>query len=138
MDSTIVAGVGGAVVGAVFTAGGTWWVSVRLDRQRENRRLIAAIVIVVAEIQENISRLAQPQDLTDGDWNQNKAAMAGLSLRNEDLWVRVRTLYGAMFEAKFDRAAVPQSDALRAVVGGLTTERKELEREIQGFSSLFR
>ncbi len=138
MDSTIVAGVGGAVVGAVFTAGGTWWVSVRLDRQRENRRLIAAIVIVVAEIQENISRLARPRDLTDGDWIQNKAAMAGLSLRNEDLWVRVRTLYGTMFEAKLDRAAVPHSDVLRAVVGGLITERKALEKEIKGFSSLFR
>jgi hypothetical protein len=43
VDSSIVAGVIGAVLGALFTAGGTWWVSTRLDRQRENRRLFAAI-----------------------------------------------------------------------------------------------
>ena len=76
MDSAITSGIVGAVVGAVFTAGGTWAVSVRLDRQRDSRRLIAAIGVVAAEIEENANRLsrrnAQLEDLTLGDWTQKQ------------------------------------------------------------------
>src|SRR4051794_5408678 len=85
MAADFVSGVVGAGLGAVFTAGGTWWVSVRLDRQREARRMIAAIHVVVAELAENSQRISArraPSQVTFRDWATNKAALAGLSIRD--------------------------------------------------------
>jgi hypothetical protein len=99
-----VTGVIGAALAAIFTAGGTWWVSTLLDRQRENRRLFGAIGVVAAEVKENRGRIDRFQEkgltahdtgrrLTLGDWETNKAALSGLRLRNERLWDQVADLY---------------------------------------------
>src|SRR4029453_17286196 len=109
VDSQIAAGAIGAVLGAIFTAGGTWWVSVRLDRQRENRLLIGAIAVVSAELEENSDRIKRlgreglgaqelGRRLTLGDWATTKAALAGLALRDESLWKNVVDTYGAIYE----------------------------------------
>jgi hypothetical protein len=139
MDSVIASGIVGAVVGAVFTAGGTWAVSVRLDRQRDSRRLIAAIGVVAAEIEENANRLsrsnARLEDLTLGDWTHNKPALAALALRNDPLWTRVVSLYGEIFEAQLKRGTPPSATALRDTRERLLAEYASLEREIRGFSS---
>lgn len=114
-------------------------VSVRLDRQRTNRGLIAAIGVVAAEIEENTARLARSdgrlQDLTNGDWTQNKSALATLALRNEPLWARVVGLYGQIFEAQMRGAESPSVDQLRDVKERLLSESASLEKEIRGFSS---
>ena len=139
----VVSSVIGAVIASIATAGATWWVSIRLDRQRENRQLSAAVGVVSAEIKENVRRLARAncdlKDLTMGDWGKNKATLAALALRaNDHLWERVVELYGEIFEAQQGRAEPPTPEHLQSLVGLLAAEQSHLEREIKGFRSLGR
>jgi hypothetical protein len=140
--SDIVAGTVGAVLGALFTVGGTWWVSVRLDRQREHRELIAAIGIVAAELEENRHRVANGctanglrQRLTLADWASNKGAFASLALRDEALWEAVVDTYGAIHEFRSGwRADHPSTDQLSGLVKQLHGVQRELRQEIRAFS----
>jgi hypothetical protein len=148
VDSQIAAGAVGAVLGAIFTAGGTWWVSVRLDRQRENRVLISAIAVVSAELEENSDRIKRlgredlgaqelGRRLTLGDWATTKAALAGLALRDESLWKNVVDTYGAIYESKTS-GEPPQAADLDDLRGKLMQEQERLQREIESFFSLRR
>jgi hypothetical protein len=140
VDSEIVAGVIGAVLGAVFTAGGTWWVSIRLDRQRENRRLIGAIRVVTAELGENRTRIDRlgPDEagkhLTLGDWDANKAALAGLLLRNEPLWDELVKACGQIYEGMSEPQKAPAVQELDRLTGDLIEEQEALREEIRAFS----
>ena len=93
------------MVGALVTAGGTWWVSVRLDRQRDHRNLITAIGILSAELEDNRQRISDRNNrvplekrVTIGDWNAMKGPFAGLWLRDKELWQAVVNTYGLIFE----------------------------------------
>jgi hypothetical protein len=111
-----------AVAGAGATVGGTWWVSVLLNRQREEREVLNALRVVSTELEENNDRIKklplrqQPPSpdlqcelhLTLGDWANNKGALAVLAIHNEHLWESVRKVYGEIYEAK--RGKVPKSD----------------------------
>jgi hypothetical protein len=138
MDPDLVSGVVGAGLGAALTAGATWWVSVRLDRQREHRRLIAAIDVVTAELTENglrIERGAEPTDMTFGDWSTSKASLAGLALRDTDLWTSVVEAYGRIYEWQKGRGAEPPSpESLVDITHALMRHRESLRREIRAFS----
>jgi hypothetical protein len=145
VDSQIAAGAIGAVLGAIFTAGGTWWVSVRLDRQRENRVLISAIAVVSAELEENSDRIKRlghdglgaqelGRRLTLGDWATTKAALAGLALRDESLWKNVVDTYGAIYESKTS-GEPPRAADLDDLRGKLMREQERLQREIESFSA---
>jgi hypothetical protein len=156
VSSEVVAGAIGAAFGAVFTVGGTWWVSTLLDRQRENRRLIGAIGVVSAEVEENrirIERLGAKcvsaheagKRLTLGDWSSNKSALAGLLLRNEPLWDEVVGVYGVIFEAISSGGEPADVDRLAELkrrlddlVRPLATEQLALRHEIRVFSTPFR
>jgi hypothetical protein len=128
--SEIAAGAVGAVLGAIFTAGGTWWVSVRLDRQRENRVLIGAIAVVAQELEENRQRITRGEQLTLEDWANNKVAMSGLELRDPSLWKEVVETYGAIYERTPLRAEELENLRLR-----LKQQQERLRREIYAFSS---
>lgn len=156
VSSEIWAGVIGAAIGAIFTAGGTWWVSTLLDRQRENRRLIGALGVVSAELEENRGRIERLQAnglsahetgerLTLGDWHGNKSALAGLTLRNRQLWDDVVAVYGVIFEAitsDGEPADEQRLDDLKRrlehLEGALAKEQEALEDEIRLFSVPFR
>jgi hypothetical protein len=141
---SVIAGVVGAALGAVFTVGGTYWLSVHLDRQRARRQLHAAIGVVAAELSENRDRLDRYGDLealrtriTLGDWLASKSAFAGLALRGDErrvLWERVARTYGAIsdFRAGF-RDEVPSVDELSDLVSRLLDERRALDEEIKAF-----
>ena len=110
VDPAIWAGIIGAVLGAVFTAGGTLLVSIRLDRQRENRRLFRALGVIKAEVKDNRARVQRRlggAHLTLGDWAENKADFADLELRNKDLWDRLVDVYSRIYAAKQSTDAKP-------------------------------
>jgi hypothetical protein len=90
----------GAILGALATVVGTWWISVRLDRQKENRQLHAAIGVVATEFGENRDRIGKSQTprLTLGDWQASKGALAGLALRDEKLWSDLAKAYEGIFD----------------------------------------
>jgi hypothetical protein len=145
MDGSVIAGVVGTVAGVLFTVGGTWWVSVRLDRQKEHRQLDAAIRIVATELEENRHRIAGGdakalrQRVTLGDWASNKGAFAGLALRNERLWKLVAETYEGIYEfSKGWRDDHPSADQLSGIVTELHDEQRELGREIRAFSRSLR
>jgi hypothetical protein len=155
VSSEIVAGAIGAAFGAVFTVGGTWWVSTLLDRQRENRRLIGAIGVVSAEVEENririerlraegVSAHAAGKRLTLGDWSSNKPALAGLLVRNEPLWDEVVGVYGVIYEARSSPGEPADVDRLAELKrrlddleGPLATEHLALRRDLRVFSTPF-
>jgi hypothetical protein len=155
VSSEIVAGAIGAAFGAVFTAGGTWWVSTRLDRQRENRLLIGAIGVVSSEVEENRKRIDRlraqglsehdtGKRLTLGDWSSNKSALAGLLLRNKPLWDEVVGVYGVIYEARSSPGEPADVDRLAELKrrlddlkDPLATEQVALKREIRVFSTPF-
>jgi hypothetical protein len=128
--SEIAAGAVGAVLGAIFTAGGTWWVSVRLDRQRENRVLIGAIAVVAQELEENQQRITRGNRLTLQDWANNKVAMSGLELRDPSLWKKVVETYGKIYQN--DPLPPEELETLRL---RLKQEQERLRHEIYAFSS---
>lgn len=150
------AGAIGAAFGAIFTVGGTWWVSTLLDRQRENRRLIGAIGVVSAEVQENRIRIDRLQDkglnaceagkrLTLGDWKSNKSSLAGLWLLNKPLWDEVVGVYGVIFEAMSSGGEPADVDRLAELKQRLdnlerplATQRLALREEIRVFPRPFR
>jgi hypothetical protein len=113
--SEIVAGVIGAGVGAILTAGGTWRVSVSLDRRHATRELIGAINVVRAELTENAERLRKhehPGALTHGDWARSKVILANLS--DSELWDDVRRTYKKIFEVASGRDDPDPSKELSA------------------------
>jgi hypothetical protein len=133
------------MLGALFTVGGTWFVSIRLDRQKERRELYAAIGIVASELEENRRRVANKdggnaplrQRLTLGDWARNKGPFAGLALRNERLWKAVVDAYGVIHEFRSDwRDDHPSADRLNELVRQLHEEQLGLRRELGVFSWL--
>jgi hypothetical protein len=142
--STVTAGLLGAVLGALFTVGGTWWVSVRLDRQRANRELVNAIGIVSTELEENRRRISDGGDaetlrhrLTLGDWAGSKAAFVGLAVRREELWAGVVNVYRVIYEFRSGwRDDYPDADQLSGLVMELREVQRELGRELGTFVRL--
>lgn len=136
------AGLVGAVLGSLFTVGGTWWVSVRLDRQRANRELAHAIGVVFSELEDNRSRVAEGLDagklrkrLTLGDWAASKGSFAALALRNETLWKDVVRAYQQIYEFRscwIDE--YPTEAQLSGFIKRLQHEQSELGHEIGAFS----
>jgi hypothetical protein len=134
----------GALIGSALTAVATWWVSARLDRQRSQRELHAAIGIVLTELEENSDRVRRPADdkklkekLTLGDWQQNKAAFAGLAQRPDraSLWEEVAATYSQISDFKFqsgDRR--PSAENLHRLSTRLRVEQAELEEDLKAFS----
>jgi hypothetical protein len=116
MASDVVAGVVGAGVGAILTAGGTWRVSVSLDRKHGRRELTGAINVVRAELAENADRLrngGDPEALTHGDWARSKVILSALP--DQALWHELRRTYQKIFELSLGRPdptpAIPLTDA---------------------------
>jgi hypothetical protein len=142
--SLILSAVVGAVFGAIFTAGGTWWVSVRLDRQNQLRQLRSAIRIVATELSENGERAAQAGDNPDsvrkrlllGDWEASKTAFAGLFPRNEQLWTDVARTYGQIFnfKSRWPGSNPPTVEQLCDLVSRLRDDEQEIDKEIRSFS----
>jgi hypothetical protein len=142
--SLILSAVVGAVLGAVFTAGGTWWVSVRLDRQNQLRQLRSAIRMVATELSENSQRAAQAggdpgalrKRLMLGDWAASKTAFAGLFPRNEQLWTAVARTYGQIFnfKSKWPGSNPPTVEQLNDLVSRLRDDEQEIDKEIRSFS----
>ncbi len=140
VDSQVLAGAIGVVFGAGVTVAGTWWVSVRLDRLRENRALITAIAVVSAELEENRVRIKRlsgkvgAQDLggrlTLEDWAKSKAALAGLELRDESLWKELVDTYGKIYESKTS-GEPPEAQVLDGLRKRLTQEQDRLGSEIR-------
>lgn len=149
VNSEFVAGVVGAAVGAIFTAGATWFVSTRLDRLREYRQLIGALEIVRAELEENKTRIATAQrttgsadnakgDLTLSDWDKNKGAAAGLTLRNNQLWEELLRVHGEIYEANSSRGDVPSLERIDTVVNQLNQEGERLHGQIHPLARMVR
>jgi hypothetical protein len=139
--TTIVAGVIGAVLGAVFTAASTWWLSVRLDSLRADRRLQSAIGIVVQELQENSRRVAKSHNsararLTLGDWLANKESLAGLVGRNRDLWSDLAETYEMISDYATAGADEPPTvPTLDDLVTRLSDEYGTLDKDIKRIRS---
>jgi hypothetical protein len=141
MDSQAVAGLIGVVLGAVLGTCGTWWVSTRLERRREERRLGGVIGLLAAELTNNRDRIATHRGqvsrggwdglLTLGDWDANKAAFSQL-MRNEPLWEKVVKTYGAIYEAISGRQEPPTPEELDEVTGQLFAARNALLRIAPG------
>jgi hypothetical protein len=135
VDPAIWAGIIGAVLGAVFTAGGTLLVSIRLDRQRENRRLFRALGVIKAEVKDNRARLGRRlggTHLTLGDWAQNKADFADLELRNKDLWDRLVDVYSRIYAAtRSNRAKPPSVEELGKLERDLLAEQEAVGRDLR-------
>jgi hypothetical protein len=140
----IIALIGAAVVGTLVTAWGTWWVAVRLDRQREQRDLMTAIGILAAELEDNRRRIADRDNrvplkerVTIGDWDSQKGPFAGLWLRDEGLWQAVVTTYGRIFDFMSGwRERPPTSDQLEDLITELQQEQVRLKAEISSFARL--
>jgi hypothetical protein len=134
----------GAVVGALIGAGGTWWVSVRLDRQRASRELVSTLGILSAELEENRRRIADhgnlvplKERLTIGDWNAMKGSFAGLAVRDERLWEATVRAYGLIHEYRSGwRDQHPTTDELNDLVIRLRAKQRVLAREIGAFSRI--
>jgi hypothetical protein len=76
VDPTV-AGLIGVVLGAVLSVAGTWWVSARLERRRDDRRLYGILGLLASELKENQKRLeANPDNwhglLTLGNWDATR------------------------------------------------------------------
>jgi hypothetical protein len=135
MDSQAVAGLIGVVLGAALGTVGTWWVSARLERRREERRLCGVIGLLAAELKNNRDRIATHHGqvprgdwdglLTLGDWDANKAAFSQL-MRDETLWEKVVKTYGAIYEAISGRQDPPNPEDLDEVTKQLFAARKKL------------
>jgi hypothetical protein len=142
--STVIAGVVGAVLGSLFTVGGTWWVSIRLDRQRANRELAHAIGVVFSELEDNRSRVSEGLDikelrkrLTLGDWAGSKGSFAALALRNRELWKGVVRAYQQIYEFRSGWIdEFPTEQQLSDYIERLQNEQRELGREIGGFTRI--
>lgn len=134
----------GALIGSALTAVATWWVSSRLDRQRSQRELYAAVGVVFTELEENsrrVDRLADDKKLRErltlGDWQQNKAAFAGLALRpgRADLWEEVASAYGEISDFKFGSLGRrPSAEDLHRLSARLRAEQAELDEDLKAFS----
>lgn len=140
MDSSIVPVVVGALIGAGATALGTWWVSVRLARQDANMRLLAALSVVHAEINENRRRAGDAEtgggELTLGDWATHKPTLALLRLRNLPLWNRLVVTYGGIYEHRKGRADMLKPGELATTAKEIELEENRLLAEINRFSRL--
>jgi hypothetical protein len=142
--SDIIPAVMRAVVGALIGAGGTWWVSVRLDRQRASRELVSTLGILSAELEDNRRRIADEDNpmplkerLTIGDWDAMKGSFAGLAVRDERLWEATVTAYGLIHEYRSAwRDRPPSSDELGDLVIRLRVKQRLLAREIGTFSRM--
>jgi hypothetical protein len=121
MASELVAGVIGAGVGAILTAGGTWRVSVSLDRKHARRELAGAVNVVRAELAENADRLrngGHPGALTHGDWARGKVILSGLP--DQALWHELRRTYQKIFELSSGRPdPTPATPLTHAHLDGL-------------------
>jgi hypothetical protein len=130
----------GAGVGGVIGTCGTWLVSTRLERRRDNARLRGVVGLLGAELEDNRDRIAahrarpteEPEEpegqlLTMGDWDANKAAFSQL-VRDEPLWNEVVRIYADIFEAMSGRRDPPEPEQLDAVRGDLVAAHKGLTR----------
>jgi hypothetical protein len=135
VDPQIWSGVIGAGLGAIFTAGATWFISVRLERQRENHRLLGALEVVATELEENRARIERHGDqvgdrLTLHDWATNKSALAALVVRNESLWSAVARAYARIHETRGGGGSPPDSELLDDLVRQLTEEQVSVRRKL--------
>jgi hypothetical protein len=113
VGSEIVAGVLGAAVGSLFTAGGTWGVSFLLDRRHEQRELLGALRLVRGEVAENAARLQNDDTvgtLTYGDWSRAKVVLANLP--DQQLREELRTVYRLVYELAKNPRDRPSDAAL--------------------------
>jgi hypothetical protein len=130
VDPTV-AGLIGVVLGAVLSVAGTWWVSARLERRRDDRRLYGILGLLASELKENQKRLeANPDNrdglLTLGNWDANKAAFSQL-VRDEALWEDVTGAYGDIFEAISGRRDPPSVETLDELYLRVVAARAQLQ-----------
>jgi hypothetical protein len=132
-----------AVVGALVTAYATWWVSGRLNRQREARELRSALRVVATELAENSDRLrgadddlqAARSELLLGDWLGSKVGFAGLWARDKELWRDVARMYSQISDfigGRQDRK--PDADEMERLARGLEDAEEEVGRDAKKFS----
>jgi hypothetical protein len=149
VDSGIWEAVIGAGLGAALTAIATYWVSIRLDRQRQNHLLIGAIGVVAAELVANRTRIERfvaagkadevRHKLTLGDWERTKGALAELEIRDPDLWNALVRAYDLIFEAQGSEDAIPVEDLgrfeqrLDDLRKRLADEQRRLRDELHSF-----
>jgi hypothetical protein len=105
--------------------------------------MIAAIDVVVAELEENAQRIRAddaPSQVTFGDWATNKGALAGLSLRDLELWQKVVAAYGQTYawQQNPESKSRPSPDDLTDITQQLMKHRSSLDREVGAFSRLLR
>jgi hypothetical protein len=103
--------------------------------------MIAAIHVVVAELAENGQRISAgraPSQVTFGDWATNKAALAGLSIRDPQLWKDVVAAYGDTFawQQNPEDASPPSPETLTEITRQLMKHRDSLRRDVGAFSRL--
>ena len=130
VDPTV-AGLIGVVLGAVLSVAGTWWVSARLERRRDDRRLYGILGLLASELKENQKRLEANPDhwdglLTLGNWDANKAAFSQL-VRDEALWEGVTGAYGDIFEAISGRRDPPSVETLGELYTRVVAARAQLK-----------
>jgi len=140
--STLVAGVVGAVVGALVTAASGWWISGRLAAQAEFRQLRAAMWIVQLELDENRTRVdgvapnvpdrpaRLKQSLLLGDWKTTKLDLAPLAHYDDVLFQDVARLYGIISDFKSGRRQdEPDSEEMTALAAQLREARTHLRQQ---------
>jgi hypothetical protein len=102
--------------------------------------MIAALDVVVAELAENAQRIkaGHASWVTFGDWATNKAALAGLSLRDPKLWQDVVEAYGQTYawQQNPGSARPPTPEHLTRITRELMEQRKEFQTEVGAFSQL--
>jgi hypothetical protein len=134
-----IAAVLGAVVGAGVTAVATWWVSVRLEEDRERQSLLVAISVVMVELEANSARLdkdeARGHEITLGDWGNHKPELGALKISHPRLWTSLTEVYEFLFIwlSTLHTEVIP-TDARKAFVAKVATlvdQLDEVEKEIQ-------
>jgi len=121
----IISAVVGALVTAFGTAGATWFVSNRLERQQERHRLSGSAAVILAEIEDNRTEIERSErkeisdaDLRDGrltigDWTANKQQLGALRLNDVELWRDLTDLYSALHATVRLHAEPPPSVRLK-------------------------
>lgn len=102
----------GGLLGAFLS----WRVSIGVENRGNRRRLRVAIEIVVTELREDQRRLESKagvdspskdaalqelhlEQMTLGDWAQNKGTLADLAEKEPDLWKDLAHMYGRIYAA---------------------------------------